>query len=184
MARRVVDFPAPLAPSTVTISPWWTARSIPCSASTLPYLTRSWRVSRSVSRTSGLLRAQVGLDHPGIALDRRGRPLGDLLAEHEHHDVFAGAHHQAHVVLDEEDGDAARADPADEPHQLVGLLLVHPPGRLVEDEELRVGRQRPGDLQPALVAVRQVPGLLHGPARQADELELPQGAGHRLALLA
>ena len=39
--------------------------------------------------------------------------------------------------------------------ELFGLLRVHAGGRLVEQEQLRVGRKRAGDLQPPLQAVRQ-----------------------------
>src|SRR5207247_10121126 len=38
-------------------------------------------------------------------------------------------------------------------------------------EESRLGRERAGDLQPSLVAVRQVPGELVLLAAQADELQ-------------
>ena len=41
-----------------------------------------------------------------------------------------------------------------------GLLRVHARGRLVEEQELRVGGQRPGDLEAALVAVGHVAGEL------------------------
>src|SRR5512134_3720045 len=136
MARSVVDFPAPFAPRMLTISPCRTAMSMPCRASTLPYFTRRPSVSRSGAVTLDLLRAQVRLDHSRIRLDGGRRPLGDLLPVLQHHDVLAGPHHEAHVVLDEQDGDAARPDPADEPDELLGLLLVHPTGRLVQDEEL------------------------------------------------
>ena len=40
-----------------------------------------------------------------------------------------------------------------EPRQRAGLLRVHPGGRLVEQQQLGLGRQRARDLQPALIAV-------------------------------
>ena len=64
-----------------------------------------------------------------------------------------------------------------------GLARVHPGGRLVEQEEDRVGRERPGDLQPALVAVRQVLGQLVVLALESDELEELLGALARRHLL-
>ena len=39
-----------------------------------------------------------------------GCALGDLLAEVEHGDAVAHAHDEAHVVLDEDDGQAGVAD--------------------------------------------------------------------------
>ena len=44
--------------------------------------------------------------------------------------------------------------------RLVGLLRVHPGRRLVEQQQLRVGRERAGDLDAALVAVGEVDGEL------------------------
>ena len=54
--------------------------------------------------------------------------------------------------------------------QLIGLLRVHAGRRLVEQEQLRVGGQRAGDLQPPLVAVGQVHRQL-ARALEADEAE-------------
>src|SRR3712207_8284771 len=48
------------------------------------------------------------------------------------------------------------ADPADQPHGLLRLLGVHPRGRLVEQEDARLGGEGARDLEPPLVAVRQV----------------------------
>ena len=54
-------------------------------------------------RSVDMLLAQVGLDHPRVAGDRRGRALGDLLAEGQHHDPVGERHHRPHVVLDQQD---------------------------------------------------------------------------------
>ena len=51
------------------------------------------------------------------------------------------------------------------------LLGVHARRRLVEEQELRVGRERPRDLEPALVAVREVAAQLVALALQAHEGE-------------
>ena len=86
--------------------------------------------------------------------------------------MLAGAHDEAHVVLDEEDRDAALLDLVDEVEELVGLLLVHAAGRLVEDEELRLGGEGASDLESPLVAVGQVLGEIAGAVEEADEAEL------------
>jgi hypothetical protein len=79
-------------------------------------------------------------------------------AASQHGDAFAQRHDQAHVVLDDHDGDAARADGAHDPAELADLLAVEPGGRLVEQEQPRPPRHRPGDLDPALDAVGQRAG--------------------------
>ena len=63
-------------------------------------------------------------------------------------------------------------------------LRVHPGGRLVEQEQGRVRRERPGDLEPALVAVGQVLGQLVVLALESDELEQLLAADPRGDLLA
>ena len=133
--------------------------------------------------------AEVGGDHRRVALDLLRRPLGDDLAPIEHDDALAEAHDELHVVFDDQEREVeAGADVADHRHQLLGLLRVHPGGGLVEDEQVGLGGQRPGDLQAALLPVGQRRGALlghvvqpHG-AEQAHALVLHPGL--RLAELA
>src|SRR5690349_11193444 len=105
IARMVVDLPAPFAPMSATISPWSTVRLIPCRAWIRPYRSVMLSISSSIGRYP-----QVGGDHLRIVADLRGRTLGDLLAELQHHDPVAHPHDQAHVVLDEQDRHALVAD--------------------------------------------------------------------------
>ena len=68
------------------------------------------------------------------------------------------AHDDLHVVLDQEHGDVLLVPhPADEVDERGGLLRVHPGGRLVEEEQLRLRRESARDLEPPLVAVGSVP---------------------------
>ena len=46
----------------------------------------------------------------GFALDLGGQALGDLLAVVQHGDVVGDLHDHAHVVLDEQDGEAEVGD--------------------------------------------------------------------------
>ena len=85
-----------------------------------------------------------------------GVPGGDQFAEVNDVDAVGNVHDEIHVVLDEQDGHVELvADAADELGELVRLLRVHAGSRLVEHQELRMRRQRAGDLQPALLAVGQ-----------------------------
>ena len=84
----------------------------------------------------------------------------------ERDDAIADAADQPHVVLDQEDGDAAVPDAHDVAHQLAGLGRVHAGGRLVEEQEARLGRERAGDLEPPAVGVGQRDGGLVGPRQQ------------------
>ena len=127
----------------------------------------------------------------GSRLDLGRRPLGDLHAVVEHRDAVGDAHHQAHVVLDQQHRDAAVADLADQLHQVDRLARVHPGGRLVEQQQLRLGGEGPGDLEPPLVAVGEVLGQLvracpvrPTKSQQLDRLRLGVGLLARAAAAA
>ena len=97
----------------------------------------------------------------GSARTTSGRALGDLLAVVEHRDPVADAHHDPHVVLDQQDRDPeVAADPADQVGHLARLDGVHPGRRLVEQEQPGVAGERAGDLEPSLIAVREVASRL------------------------
>ena len=120
-----------------------------------------------------VLLAEVGLDHARVVAHRRRVALGDLLAVVEHRDLLGDAHHDLHVVLDEQDGEAPLvAQALHERGEGIGFLGVHARRGLVEQQQLGVGGQRPGDLDASLVAVGEVDGqmFVHGPL-QADVLQ-------------
>ena len=78
-------------------------------------------------------------------------------------------------MLDEQHGDAGVTDLADQLEQVLLLGRVEAGRRLVQAEQLGLGGQRPGDLEPALVAVGQVAGQLVGAVRDPDELAAASG---------
>src|SRR5207237_6612754 len=69
--------------------------------------------------TSTVLATEIGLNDPLVGLDGARRPFRDLLAVIEHEHGFAEAHDHLHVVLDEQDGLARVAQPADGAEQIV-----------------------------------------------------------------
>src|SRR5512134_1053974 len=181
IVRISVVFPAPLAPMMPTIPPSGTSRVTSRNARIFPYHTSRPRTSSIVIPAVG---AEVRLDHVGVFPDRRRGAFGELPPEVEHHEPVAHLHHQRHVVLDEEDRDPQPADPADQAEHLRRLRLVHPRRGLVEQQEARFRGERPGDLQPALMAVREAPRRLHyvRPC-QSDQLEEFPGPLPRAPLL-
>src|SRR5690554_4207994 len=87
---RVVVLPAPLLPSSATISPSSTRILSPRSACTLPSKTST--LSNSSIAISGhlliIFLAQVRFDHRWVRLHFRRRSIGDLLAEVHHDDAL------------------------------------------------------------------------------------------------
>ena len=71
-------------------------------------------------------------------------------------------------MLDQQDGDAAIADAADQLHEGVGLRGVHAGDRLVEQQHRRLGRQRERHADETLLAVGQRAGEIVGAAFEAD----------------
>src|SRR5205085_1041669 len=114
----VVVFPAPLRPSSVTVSPARTSKSTPYSTCDSPYhACRSRTTKRAGSRASprplspasaarGDLdtRPHVRFDDLWIARDRRVVAFGEDLAAREHGDGRAEILDDAEVVLDHQHG--------------------------------------------------------------------------------
>ena len=77
-----------------------------------------------------------------------------------------------------------RADALDEFHQLTLFLWVRARGRFVEQEQAWLAGQRPGDLEPPLMAVWEVAGVVVGLLFDSDELEQLHRPGMDLPLFA
>ena len=131
---------------------------------------------RPVATTNGVYAAlarapQVSFDDTRVVLDLLRRAFGDLLAVVEDGHAVAHPHHDLHVVLDQEDCPSLVAQLADEVRHLGRLARIHAGHRLVEQQEPGARRERTRDLEPTLLAVRQVLGQLVAAIGQADELE-------------
>src|SRR2546430_5683164 len=100
MALRVVVLPTPLRPRSVTTSPRRTSNCAPCRMWDSPY--HAFRSATESSAVSGMLGAQVGLDHLRMSGHRPVVALGDGLAAREHRDLIREVFHDAEVVLDHE----------------------------------------------------------------------------------
>ena len=100
--------------------------------------------------------ARPTISEASSALVAVGRRLADDLAEPDDGDAVGDLAHLAQLVGDEDDGGAGLLELAHDRHELVGLLRGEHGGRLVEDEHLRVARQRLDDLDALLHADGQV----------------------------
>src|SRR3954465_9016199 len=149
MTRRSVVLPAPFGPMTPTASPARTSSVASNSAGKPPYpaltlLTASMRGGLYLGRVS----AQIDLDHLGIARHLGGLAARDHLAVVEHHAAIHHAHQHAHDVLDPDDGDAAlAADGGEQLGRLLHLAVIETAERLVGEQQLRLRRERPRQLE-------------------------------------
>src|ERR1700723_2444307 len=95
------------------------------------------RVSKKKFMMSSMHRAEISGDDVRIVAHLFRRAVADLAAVVEHHDVMRQSHHDADIVLDQDDGGFQRAvGVQDEAAHLALLVLVHsghrlrqPPGR-------------------------------------------------------
>src|SRR3954468_11236192 len=171
MARIVVVFPAPLAPSSTTTSPSSTRRSRPRSTCTGPYAASSPSTSsRVVIATPSLSSApEVGLDDALVVLHHSRGAFGDLASEVEDDDLVGDAHHELHVMFDEQDRQTELvAQATDRLAELVDLGVGQPGRWFIEEEQPWLGGHRPRQFDPLERAIRQPDG---GPKCQRGEAE-------------
>ena len=92
--------------------------------------------------------AEIGLDHARVGRDRVRRAHRDDAALGEHEHLLGEAHHRLHHMLDHHDGDAARADRLDHRHHVAHFGRVQAGQHLVEQQQLRLDRERTCELEP------------------------------------
>ena len=120
--------------------------------------------------------AEVGGDDAFVALDDVAGAFDEFFALDEDGDAVAEVEDEAHVVLDDEDGDALVADGEDEFFGGAGFLGVHAGGGLVEEEQAGFAGECAGDFELALFAVGEVAGEVVALVGEADELQEFHGA--------
>ena len=99
--------------------------------------------------------AEIGFTHCRIGGDLSGCAFGDLGAGIEHDDVVGHAHHQIHVVLDQDHGHAGGGKLAQQSADRRAVLRVQAGRRLVERKHARADRERAGDFDQPFVDMRQ-----------------------------
>src|SRR5580658_4055281 len=160
---------------------WVTAAlSDPSSPSNAP------RHSLATAASSGTFAAGRGRDRDGAA-QVQGRDLGvieHLLtgagqpdpAAFEHDAVVGQQQASPGVLLDQQDGLAARVHQPDRVEYGPQHLGGQADRRLVQDDQLRVEHEAPGELDQALLAAGQAAGLAAGPLRHRGEHLLHLGS--------
>ena len=100
--------------------------------------------------------AEIGFRHGRIAPHFGGRAFRDLAAEIQDMNAVGDIHHDPHLVLDHQDGDAELvADIEHEAGDVLGLFLVHARDHFVEQQQFRLAGQRPRQFDALLLAVGQ-----------------------------
>lgn len=164
MARRVEVLPAPLRPTRATISPSSMLNVKSWTTWLGPYQALSFWTS-----SIAIVLPQIDAADLRVGLNRGRRAVGDEPAVMQHEDPVRQAEDHLHLVFDKENG-AVRREALDERHHLLRLLRPHAGGRLVQEQQLRIGDKGDGDLQGALLAMGEIagaPGAAMGEANSA-----------------
>src|SRR5208283_1026498 len=117
---------------------------------------------------------EIGPDYGLVFTDLARRSLADLVAETDY-DHPVAEFEDLHVMLDEEDGDALVPGLPYGVEGKIDLRGVHPSEGLVEQEELRPGREGACNPEHLLVSVRKIPGELIFDPVKADQGENVEG---------
>ena len=99
--------------------------------------------------------AEIRLKHSRIVAHLSRCPLRNRLAAIENENAIGDFHHELHVVLDENDGDALVGDAPDQFVDLLGLDRVASRRRFVEQQHARLGCERARNLETLARAVGQ-----------------------------
>ena len=107
-ALSVLDLPAPLAPISASVSPGSIAsgRRLRCRRSARSVTSRSSMLSL------GIALAEIGFDHGALRSTSCGLPCASSCALGHHQHAVAQVGDEPHVVVDDDDGDAAFAHAA------------------------------------------------------------------------
>ena len=116
-------------------------------------------------------RPEVCLGDRGVVPDRGGRTGGDERAEVEDVDLVAQAEHEAHVVVDEENGDPAVAHRAQAVGQPPALSAIETGGRLVEEQQRRTAGQGTGDRDELALALGQLAHVALAERAKAEQVD-------------
>ena len=110
----------------------------------------------------------IGFLHARIGAQIGEAPFGEAFALHQHHDVIAQRRDQAHVVLDDQEGDAARLQRQNVLAELLRQGRIDAGGRLVEHDQLRLGHQGAAELQQLLLAAREIDRAIVADVQQVE----------------
>src|SRR5664279_350677 len=143
IVRKVVVFPAPLRPTSVTISPAATSKSTPRTI----WLS-SYQALRP--RTSSMLTAQVGVDHALVGAHLGVASFDENRAALHHRDAVAQFGDDAQIVFDEDDGPVG-GDRTDQRRDAPDVLAAHARRGFVEQQHLRILRHRNTEFERTLV---------------------------------
>src|SRR5665647_1895570 len=163
----VVVLPAPLRPSNVTTSPSRTSKSTPCRICDSPYQACRSLIASRGAVTSSMTGPHVGFAHFRIVRHGFVVAFCQHAPARQHRDLVGQIGDDRKIVLDHEHG-AVGGDALDQLRNAGDILMAHTGGRFVEQQHFRIERQRGGDFERALAAIRQFDRDPIGKLRKTD----------------
>ncbi len=178
MTRAIVVLPAPFGPSMVANVPAASESDSPVTTGLRPYA-----ADTSLSSSSMPGWTEIGLEDSFILLHFAGRPVRDLLAMIQDDDALRGGHHDAHIVLDEEERNlSSPMQVSQHPEDLVLLVTAQPRHRLIKKDQSRFRDDRSRDFQEFESSKGQVAGEVLGVVSQTEQIQHVEGSFLSVAL--
>src|SRR5262249_28649769 len=164
---RVVVLPAPLRPSRVTTSPSRTSKITPWRMWDSPYQACRSFTARSGVLGSSMTNPHVSLTHFRIVRDCVVVAFCQDSSARQYGNVMGKIGHDGQIVLDHQNGAIGRYA-FDQLRHAINVLVTHTCSWFVKQQHLRIERQRGGNLQRPLAAIRKFDCQPVGDRRQTD----------------
>src|ERR1700676_184457 len=156
IALMVVLLPAPLEPSSAMIWPFSTARFTPCSTSISPEAAHRFSTTSVIGASADeLVHAEIGADHFGLALRRRGGTGEDVMPLVDDGYAMAKPSDQFEIVLDEHLRAALRRNVLYQRSETLAFALGQTGRGLIQQQEFRLRDDGAGDFDKVALAERQ-----------------------------
>src|SRR5690242_12921041 len=143
-----VLLPLPLVPSKATVSPDFTEIETSSMTRTEPYAACTPSMVR--------LLAKISPHDFGIADNVFRLAVGNLLAAHQHDESLREAHHRAHDMFDQDNGDAALVELLEERENVLDFRMRQAGHRFVGDQKFRLRCDRASQLEFAHLNLCQI----------------------------
>src|ERR1700730_12190460 len=188
MLRSSVVLPAPFGPTMQAISPPSTQRSMPHNTRTSPYPALRASIARSDSAIcfgscdpASKLFAEIGFDHPLLPRNVAGNAVGNQLTMVQDEHAIGERKDHFHDVLNDENGDTAPGDAANERERAVNLAGIETGIDFIEHQQVRLHSEALRQLEPLACGKRKRRGGPVGKVAERRELELLACGCHGLA---
>src|SRR5579872_7020636 len=160
MVFSKVVLPAPLAPSSTTVSFSWMQRSTPHRTCMRRYPAVMPERARSGAGSGGMLASEKDFDHLRVPGSFREPALENLLARIHDNDAVGDLVDETHQMLDHQQRNSAFRQFFHFLRHAIELRWIESGGEFVDEQQPRAGRQRSRQVKHLLLRAVEIAGRL------------------------